>query len=397
MKIAVLGVGTAGIMSLCHSLKWLCPEGSTITSIYDPSVPILGIGETSQPNFVKTMSEGTGFNFLTDANELDATIKLGASYKNWRENNFDMALESPSYGMHFNNFKLKEFCFNRFKKLWGNKFQTVEGKITNLVNNKSHVEVVVNNRIYQYDYIIDCRGYPPDLTDYTVLDDFTVNHCLVHIVDKPGTWNSSINQATAHGWMFGIPLSTRQGWGYLYNDKLTTRDEAVAEMESLFGIPNIKLNEFVFKSYYANTFFDGRILKNGNRAFFFEPIEGMAGFFYDTSLRYFTDFLNGQLNADVLNEHLLKSAQDIENFIYFLYQGGSTFDSKFWNVTKEKSARQLRNKSNGSRWRLVLLNIKKALQHPELRIDASQTGRWSPELWIKWSKNLGYTYFEDEQ
>jgi hypothetical protein len=45
----------------------------------------------------------------------------------------------------------------------------------------------------------------------------------------------------------------------------------------------------------------------------------------------------------------------------------------------------------------VLLNIKKALQHPELRIDSSQTGRWSPELWIKWSKNLGYTYFEDEQ
>jgi hypothetical protein len=306
-----------------------------------------------------------------------------------------MPLESPSYGIHFNNFKLRDFCFKRFKTKWGDKFNTIEGKVTSVTNNKTHAEIIVNNRIHHFDYVIDCRGTPADFTDYTVLDDFTVNHCLVNIIEKPGTWNSSINQATTHGWMFGIPLQSRQGWGYLYNDKITTREEAVAEIESLFGVPNPKLNEFIFKSYYANTFFDGRILKNGNRAFFFEPIEGMAGFFYDTSLRYFTDFLNGQVNTDVLNEHLLKAVKDIENFVYFLYQGGSTFDSKFWNVTKEKSARQLRNKSNGSRWRLVLLNIKKALENPTLHIDSNQTGRWSPEHWIRWSNNLGYDYFKD--
>jgi tryptophan halogenase len=397
MKIAVIGVGTAGIMSLCHTLKWMCPDdGSTITSIYDPSVKILGIGETSQPNFVKSLFEGANFNFLLDAHELDATVKFGASYKKWRETNFDMPMEPPSYGIHFNNFKLKDFCFKRFNKLWGDKFKVVEGKVVDVINRKTHAEVIVNNFSHHFDYVIDCRGYPSDLTDYVVLDDLTVNHCLVNIIDKPGTWNTSINQATSHGWMFGIPLSNRQGWGYLYNDKITTREEAVSEIESLFGIPNPKLNEFTFKSYYAKTFFDGRILKNGNRAFFFEPIEGMAGFFYDTTLRFFVDHVAGRINVDVLNENLSRAVKDIENFIYFLYQGGSTFDSKFWNITKEKCARNLRSKTS-HRWRLVLLNIKKELENPALRQDASMTGRWSPDLWVKWAENLEYDYFKDTQ
>jgi len=396
MKIAVLGVGTAGIMSLCHTLKWICPEGSTVTSIYDPSVAILGIGETSQPNFVKSLFEGADFNFLIDAHELDATIKLGASYKKWRDTDFDMPMEAPAYGIHFNNFKLRDFCFKRFKEKWGSKFSIIEGKVDKAVSKKSHAEVVVNGRSYSFDYVIDCRGYPPDLTDYTVLDDFTVNHCLVNIIEKPGTWNSSINQATTHGWMFGIPLTTRQGWGYLYNDKITTREEAVGEIQSLFADPNPTLKEFTFKSYYANTFFDGRILKNGNRAFFFEPAEGMAGFFYDTTLRYFYDFVSGQTNVDVLNENLSRTANDIENFIYFLYHGGSTFNSKFWNITKEKCTKKLRVKS-AHRWRMTLLNIKKAIAHPELNISTDETGRWSKDLWIRWADNLGYDYFKEKE
>ena len=49
MKIAVLGVGTAGITSLCHLLGWL-PSTVEITSIYDPNIKILGIGESSTPD-----------------------------------------------------------------------------------------------------------------------------------------------------------------------------------------------------------------------------------------------------------------------------------------------------------------------------------------------------------
>jgi hypothetical protein len=44
--------------------------------------------------------------------------------------------------------------------------------------------------------------------------------------------------------MFGIPLKTRQGWGYLYNDTITSKEDALeeinkieAEMQSRFELP----------------------------------------------------------------------------------------------------------------------------------------------------------------
>jgi hypothetical protein len=394
MRIAVLGVGTAGIVSLCHTLKWMCPEGSTVTSIYDPSVPVLGVGEASQPNFVKSLFEGANFDFITDAKEIDATIKFGATYIDWREHNFNMSIEPPNYGIHFNNLKLKAFCFKKFKQIWGNKFNVIEGKITNLVSLPSHAGVTVNNMLYQFDYVIDCRGTPLDLNDYNITDT-TVNHCLVNIVDSPGNWNSTVNQATPNGWMFKIPLSTRQGWGYLYNDTLTTKEEAFDNFKSILTTDNLQIKEFVFKSYYAKQFFDGRVLKNGNRAFFFEPIEGLSSFFYDSILRYFIDYVQGNISIDSFNESLEKTAWDMENFVHFLYQGGSNFDSKFWNNQKEISGRHLRKKTN-YQWRKVLLNVRKQLESPTMQMPVDATGRWSSALWAKWAEELDYDYFDNQ-
>ena len=40
MKIAIVGVGTAGLMSLCHFLAH-SPKGTTVTAVYDPAIDIL--------------------------------------------------------------------------------------------------------------------------------------------------------------------------------------------------------------------------------------------------------------------------------------------------------------------------------------------------------------------
>ena len=109
MKIAVIGVGTAGIMSLCHSLRWLSGNNNTVTAIYDPAIKILGIGESADPGFPTLLYEGTGFTLLEDADELDATLKLGVTWKGWRENDFNVLMHPPYYAIHFNNFRLKEF------------------------------------------------------------------------------------------------------------------------------------------------------------------------------------------------------------------------------------------------------------------------------------------------
>ncbi len=393
MKVAVLGVGTAGIMSLCHALRWLCPKDSTVTSIYDPKFPILGIGETSQPGFQTLLFESTGFTFLDDADKLDATIKLGGMWKNWRDDDFNACLTAPSYAIHFNNFKLKEFCFSRFNKKYQSKFLVSEGNIDSITNAGTCVLVVVDGIEYQYDYVIDCRGYPTDLSEYYVVENPTVNSALVNIINEPGTWNATVNQATKNGWMFGLPLQTRQGWGYLYNDKLTTKEEAIKDIEEIFNKENIELKEFKFNSYHANTFFDGRILKNGNRAFFFEPIEGQAGFFYEIALRYLVDYVYGQCSVADVNRHLLDAAKDLELFINFIYHGGSKFQTTYWSHISKVAREKL---NNNEKWNYIVSTVNNYLKFGGQEPPTNTIGRWSVHHWKMWDKKLGYNYFYDK-
>lgn len=389
MNIAVIGIGTAGIMSLCHLNKWLGNATTTITAVHNPKHPILGVGETSQPMFVTNLYDGAKFVFMEDAIKIDATMKLGASWRNWRTTDFNPHLEPPAYAIHFDNQKLKDFCFTRFQELYKNSFSILEGDVTDVINHVSHASVIVDNVAYKFDYVIDCRGYPDDYSDYTMLSE-TVNHCLVHAIEEPGNWNTTINQAHSNGWMFGVPLQSRQGWGYLYNDNITEKSDAILEFNQLLGKENIKFREFSFKSYRANKFFDGRVLKNGNRSFFFEPLEGLAGFFYDSTLRYFIDYLNKSLTVDQVNENLTTTAIDAEIFINFIYHGGSKFDTPFWKITKDNAANNL---SNSSRWLEIVNNVRFHIAHGKNKPLAMATGRWSPEHWLYWQNNLDYNIF----
>jgi hypothetical protein len=387
MKIAVLGVGTVGIMSICHALRWLCPTGGTVTSIYDPSIPIFGIGETTQPGFLQFLYEGTNFTLLNDGDKLDATVKLGGTWHGWRDTVLNAPLTPPGSAMHFNNHKLKEFCFEQFEKIWDKKFNVIEGSVEALTNIGSSAQVSINQQLYDFDFVIDCRGTPVDWSNYTKFDNLTVNRCLLNIINEPGKWNTTINQAHQHGWMFGIPLKSRQGWGYLFNDNITSKDEAILDIQQIYNTTNLELKEFSFNSYYANEFFDGRILKNGNRALFFEPLEGTAGYFYETALRTMYDYINGYCSVEQFNNNLTTAAVDLKNFVCYVYQGGSNFKGNFWDETSIKCKDIL---SNDIRWVSTVSSIKNQIL---INDYSSSVGRWSIPHWKMWDTFFNYSTF----
>jgi hypothetical protein len=255
------------------------------------------------------------------------------------------------------------------------------------------VSIVVKDTEYLFDYVIDCRGYPTDWSDYYIVEEPTVNSALINIIKEPGTWNATINQATKNGWMFGLPLQTRQGWGYLYNDKLTTKEEAVADIKEIFNKDDLELKEFKFKSYHANRFFDGRILKNGNRAFFFEPIEGQAGFFYEVALRYLVDYVYGQCSLEDVNVNLFSAAKDLELFINFIYHGGSKFNSPYWNYISNVAKQKL---DSNDKWKFIVSTVNNYLKFGGQEPSSHTIGRWSVHHWKMWNDNLGYKYFYDK-
>lgn len=100
--------------------------------------------------------------------------------------------------------------------------------------------------------------------------DLPINHCLVHAVDEPGTWKFTYHTAHENGWMFGIPLQKRQGWGYLYNDTITSKEDALKNFREIrnkdINLDNIR--EYMFKPFKANKYVNGRIMVNGNSALF---------------------------------------------------------------------------------------------------------------------------------
>ena len=60
--------------------------------------------------------------------------------------------------------------------------------------------------------------------------------------------------------MFGIPLQTRQNYGYMFNDNITTIEEAKEDLSKIFKT-ELNLKEFKFKPYHASVFLKDRVLK----------------------------------------------------------------------------------------------------------------------------------------
>jgi len=392
-KIAVIGVGTAGLTSLCHCLGWL-PEDWEVYSISDPKISILGIGESTTVTIPKSLYLGARFTMFRDSDHVDGTLKQGVKYVDWRDEDFYSQIIPPSHGIHFNNFKLKEFCFSRFRTMWGTKFIEVSGKIDSVENEKNVAVVMMEGQRLEFNFVIDCRGYPEDYSDYTMASTIPVNHALVNMVPEPGDWDWTYHVAHRNGWMFGIPLKTRQGWGYLYNDIITERADAIDDIAERFKTKpeDLQLREFSFKNYYAKKFIDGRIVKNGNRALFFEPIEALSGFFYDEVMRYFFDTLYGKYTDDEANNHLTRIAEDMVSMIAYIYHGGSKFDSEFWRKTKQSTTEHLKNDQRFNDY----LNAMRSMSMAD-RSAGKLFGVFTTFSWVDFDKHLGYNYITNSK
>jgi len=388
MKIAVIGTGTVGVMTVCHLLHYT-PD-LEVDCIFNPTKNILGIGESSNVHLPDLLYKAAGFNTALHSDELDVTFKYGVKYVNWRKKDFFSPIIIPDYALHFDNFKLADVIFKRLKKQHQKRFNTIEGDVKDIIQNDVLAQVKVNDKLLEYDFVVDCRGYPEDYSDYEVADFLPLNHAIVHGINQPGNWNYTYHQATKNGWMFGIPLQQRQGWGYLFNDNITDVEDAKKDMASIFNISvnELNLREFTFKPYRTKKFIDGRILRNGNRAIFYEPIEAISGVFYDNINSAFYQYIHKLSSEDQVNYYLTKLAQRYENFICYAYHGGSIYDTPFWKDTKQKTSQHLQD---NYLWKETIENAK---NNYEFELDRDLTTfPFNPHNYKLLDQGFGYSYF----
>ena len=336
-KIAVLVAGSSGIQSTCHLLTWL--KGWEVTNINDPLTPIIGIGESTNPSFVASLELGMDLNLydIFKNKDLDATIKHGTLYVDWRDSEFINPLLGSGVAIHMNTFKLKEYAFPKIASKWKDKFIELNGNISGLTNKETCAVVIVDGKEYEFDCVVDCRGFPPSYDDDYIIVNNPTNNCLVHNVMEGADWGATKHVATQDGWMFALPFINRQSYGYLFNNTITDVEEAKRNFSKKIDVPVEEMDniEYKFKSYYCKNLIDGRIIKNGNRAVFFEPMFANSLWLYKQVNTYIVDFLTDSHPAEELNQAFRMRAKEVEEMICFQYHGGSLYESPFWKYVKE--------------------------------------------------------------
>ena len=166
---------------------------------------------------------------MFDRKELGSSTKYGVQFKNWRGNSF-VPFNGGSYGIHFDTSNLSSFVLPRLQKKYQN-FRELKGVVESIVSDGQKVKIRLDEFDHTFDYVVDCRGYPENYEDYSKSPNVYLNSAIVVPSKTKAKWEYTYHIAHKNGWMFGIPLGEKSGWGYLYNSDITESKEALQDLD----------------------------------------------------------------------------------------------------------------------------------------------------------------------
>ena len=316
-KIVVVGAGNGGCLTALH-LAWYSPDDVEIELIYNPDIPPESVGQATTLAIPGLLGDATGFTWHN--NLLHATPKSGILYEGWGKASSEIFHPFPPdrMAMHYCPWEMQKRILNSG---W---FKVIEDD--------------VDPKDVDAEYVFDCRGKPEDYSDYYELIN-PINSC---ILGRP-KWNTtealwSRHVATPDGWTFIIPTHSSSPShdycvGYSYNSNISTKEAAESNFLEMF---DVEVTQHVtFKNYMAhNPIVDGRIFLNGNKLFFLDPLESTSGHAYLQWARFAVDVIAGVTDSLQATYSMQRYVQQIQNFVLWHYQGGSQYDTPFWDYAR---------------------------------------------------------------
>lgn len=322
MKISVVGRGNAGCFTALHFAYYTKEmDDVEVELIYDPAIPTEKVGQATLLEPPSLLWLALGSNFYS--NEIESTIKSGILFEGWGKKQDKIYHPFPynAVSIHYSPPKLQAAILNSG---W---FSVREENIKDFSSIDS-------------DYVFDSTGRPrlEGKEDWEKYDELKnpLNSCLLgfsNVRDKDVYWTRTV--ATPDGWCFVIPNTVNTtSYGYLYNDSITSKNEAIRNFKDIFNIDytdKVSFNNYIAKEPIV----DDRIILTGNKLCFLEPLEATATQTYLEWSRYVFD-------CAVLKKHKFTKAvnginkyiHQVENFILWHYQFGSKYDTPFWDYAK---------------------------------------------------------------
>ncbi|MAT07598.1 MAG: hypothetical protein CL707_00600 [Chloroflexi bacterium] len=376
MKITVLGRGNAGCLTaLYYSYYTRNQKDIHIELIHDPDIPPEKVGQATVLEPPGLLWKALGINWYD--NPIDATPKLGILYENWGKKNHKFFHPFPlnDITLHYTPSKLQDVILE-------SEYFNVEEKHINDYNQ------------IDSDFIFDCRGRHTNKQDdyYNLIN--PVNSVLLGESNSKEcdiNWTRAV--ATPDGWTFVIPKTTQNtSYGYLYNDKITSIEEASANFEKLFDFSKGEIEKktsLKFNNYIAKRpIIDDRIILGGNRLFFLEPLEATAIQAYlFWAQRTFWWIIDKRSNPNFATQELYKYTTQLQNFILWHYVFGSKYNTPFWRYAQEFTI-------NDDEFHKIVFAIKKfsLIDIIDDRIDIGVSphgyGQWMPWSFKNWYEGM---------
>ncbi len=367
-RIAVIGAGNAGCLTALH-FYFHGRDKFEIELYHSPEKhPIERVGQGTTLRVAILISSMFGSNWYSN-NNIGATFKTGILYEGWGKSKDEIFHPFPmsNVAVHYVPQKLSDAVLK--SGLFKVKQQTI---------NDPEKEI-------DSDWIIDCRGrHNRDRDNYQSLVN-PLNTCLLS--RKEGRDSDLIytrTVATPNGWTFVVPNTDSVSYGYLYNNNITSKEDATEDFLERFNLPEID-GDLTFENYVAKNIFVGeRTILNGNKCAFLEPLEATATGFYLNVCRNIWDYIHEVQTREHTNQNVRNSIFEIEKFILWHYQFGSKYDTPFWKYAKSLPFKTDDKFNNilGKSKKMSPIDIEKKWQYDTS--DSNVYGQWSYNSFRNW-------------
>ncbi len=397
--IVILGGGSAGWITAALLAKAWSEQGRLITVIESPEIGIIGVGEGSTPQ-LKAFFDHIDVDEATWMAACDATWKLGIRFTGWSQRpgfesyfhpfscpvdlhsepsfvrncalarrGFDVPAHpdpfylatrlaeagmaphaadtfpfAPSYGYHFDAFKLggflRDHCVTRGVVHLERKIAEVElgesGNVTALL--------CEGGERVEGDFFVDCSGFRSVIAQERMNGRFlpfgenlfndraVVFPTPAHDGFKPQT--DAI--AMRAGWRWQIPLTTRNGNGYVYASDAISDDEAERELREALGLLDDPVTAHFLKMKVGRleNSWTGNCLATGLAQGFIEPLEATAlHIVISTTLDFIRAFEAGGFtpeHRDRFNHTVAERYEGIRDYIVGHYRLNQRTDTDYW-------------------------------------------------------------------
>lgn len=401
-NIVILGGGTAGFLTALFMQKILpssfYKKPYNVKLVRSQEIGIVGVGEATTPQFV-TLLRNLGIDIFDCIKKTNASIKNGIKFVNWNGDDlsyfhsFHEWLVDHSvpgiFGSEARDYYIKNLIDRQLpfedhiyaellssknhidldKTAWSLHFDAgLMAKYLEEVAEKRGISII--DEIYdtcETDYegnicklnfrsgnsigckfVFDCTGFHRSLIGNHFKEKWISYEKYLPMNKAIPFWLDSeddiepytTSTALKNGWMWKIPLTSRIGCGYIFDNNYISVDEAKKEVEDYLG-REIQVRKVLdFKPGRFENVWVKNCMAVGLSSQFLEPIESTSLWVTITQLNLFAHYLNDIESSDEISREIFNSkvATGIDGCMYFVYLHYVTKrnDSEFWREFKKK-------------------------------------------------------------